>query len=325
MTFHDIRIPNYDEPGSAGGPGNSTSVITMDSGQERRIVRWSEFRHRYDVSWRVKSYSDLAEMKQFYLARGGLAHSFRYKDWLDYNTTALGKNWEGDSNPPTDTDQIIGTGDDSTTTFQLVKRYEDAEGSYVRPLTKIVEDSVVVAIDGTPTASGWTVNLTTGVITFSVAPAMGEVVTAGCEFDVEVRFGDGADEFFATVIDGFGSGQLPVLPLIEVLPGSVHNEDVNYGGAKPTETINTDTTIDMTALFWSYVMQNTNLILPAISSIPKGGPIFVVEVDATSTGTNKIKDSGGNDIAVPTAGTTTRLYHVLNASGASRWLAIEDA
>jgi uncharacterized protein (TIGR02217 family) len=42
--------------------------------------------------------------------------------------------------------------------------------------------------DGVEQLSGWSVNATTGLITFTTAPAVGIEIIAGFEFDVPVRF-----------------------------------------------------------------------------------------------------------------------------------------
>jgi uncharacterized protein (TIGR02217 family) len=325
VGFHDIRFPTSVDWGSSGGPGSSVGIITMDSGQERRIVRWEQFRHRYDVGWQVKKYVDLADLKEFYLARNGLEHSFRYKDWLDYNSTALGKNWDGDSSPPTDTDQQIGVGDGATTTFQLVKRYTDSGGSYVRTITKPVADTVVVSIDDVAQASGWTVNTSTGVVTFTVAPAIAEVVKAGFDFDVEVRFGDGVSEYFSASADDFGSGSVPNLPLIEVLGTTPVSEDMHYGGAK-TITYSANITLDMSSIWWTL---SPNLIelkafLPDIATVPSGGPIFVLRNTAgPSVFVRDFADT--TDVIVLATNRTALIYSGLNSSGVATWYVLDFA
>lgn len=321
MAFHDVRFPTRDEWGSSGGPGNSTAVFTMDSGQERRMPRWTAHRHLFDVAAQVKEYNLLAEVKAFYLARGGIQHSFRYKDWLDYNTTVLGHDWEGENSPATDEDQTIGVGDGTTTTFQLVKRYTDEEeaATYVRSLTKIVEGTVVISIDGTPTASGWSVNLLTGIVTFDVAPAEAEVIKAGCEFDVEVRFGDGVDEFFATTASNFGSGEIANLPLVEIMGGELVNEDVFRGGAKQL-TLAGNVTIDMSSVVWTLLptVVSPKATLPALSGLPKGGPLFVL-INIGGSASVDVRDSADVALDALVTGGIMELYHGVDAAGASKW------
>ncbi len=45
-----------------------------------------------------------------------------------------------------------------------------------------------VALDGVEQGSGWSVDTTTGVVTFTTPPANGVAVQAGYEFDVPARF-----------------------------------------------------------------------------------------------------------------------------------------
>lgn len=325
MGFHDVRFPTRDEWGGSGGPGNSTAVLTMDSGQERRVVRWSEFRHTFDVAWQVKQFDLLAEVKEFYLSRGGLANSFRYKDWIDYNTTSLGHDWEGDNSPPTDVDQQLGVGDGTTTTFQLVKRYEDDAGSYVRPLHKIVDGTTVIALDGSPTASGWSVNLTTGVVTFDTAPALGVVVTGGCEFDVEVRFGDAVDQVLAINADSFGSGSVPTLPLVEVMSGDAIDEDRHFGGCKlVTVAPATPYALDMTSLLWMFdsTAGNTNAILPDVADVPAGGPIFIVKNTGAVGFIVHVVDPSLASVCDLNDGESAQIFAGLDTAGNPAWFAM---
>jgi uncharacterized protein (TIGR02217 family) len=76
-----------------------------------------------------------------------------------------------------------------------------------------VAGSVSVALDGVAQASGWSVDTTTGQITFTTAPASGVIVTAGFEFDVPVRFD--TDQLDVTH-DLERLGSITSIPLIEV-------------------------------------------------------------------------------------------------------------
>jgi len=57
-----------------------------------------------------------------------------------------------------------------------------------RTVTKPVVGTVKVYLDGIAQISGWSVDTTTGLVTFVTAPALGIEVTADFEFDVPVRF-----------------------------------------------------------------------------------------------------------------------------------------
>jgi uncharacterized protein (TIGR02217 family) len=70
----------------------------------------------------------------FFEARNGRLHGFRFKDWADHKSCLP-------SAAPSPTDQTIGTGDDTTTAFQLVKRYSSGAQSWTRTITKPVAGS----------------------------------------------------------------------------------------------------------------------------------------------------------------------------------------
>src|SRR5690606_27702838 len=119
----------------------------------------------------------------FFRARRGRARGFRFRDWTDY--TAQG--------------QPIGTGDGETAVFQLAKRYESGGVAVIRPLRKPVAGTVAVYLDGAAQSSGFSVDDTTGEVTFGTAPAEGVAVTVDCEFDVPVRFD--SDSLSASIDD----------------------------------------------------------------------------------------------------------------------------
>ena len=73
--------------------------------------------------------------------------------------------------------------------------------------------TVLLARGGVATTSGWTIDSTTGIITFAAAPGAGVSVTAGFEFDVPVRFD--TDELPVT-LDIERLGSITSIPLVEV-------------------------------------------------------------------------------------------------------------
>ena len=62
---------------------------------------------------------------------------------------------------------------------------------------------------------GWSVNATTGVVTFSTAPAAGVQVTADFEFDVPVRFDT---DHMAVTIETFRLHRWQQIPIVELRP-----------------------------------------------------------------------------------------------------------
>ena len=70
-----------------------------------------------------------------------------------------------------------------------------------------------MAVDGTEVLEGWSVDVTTGEVTFVTAPDEGAEITAGFRFDTPVRFD--ADRLEIT-LESFGSGRMVAMPLIEI-------------------------------------------------------------------------------------------------------------
>ena len=139
-------------------------------------------------------------------ARNGRLFGFRWKDWGDYKSCLP-------SGTPSATDQVIGTGDGTTTAFQLVKAYSSGAQSWTRSITKPVSGTVNLALDGIEQAFSWSLDTTTGLVTFTTAPASGVAISAGFEFDVPVRFD--TDQLDVTHdIERLGS--ITSIPLIEV-------------------------------------------------------------------------------------------------------------
>jgi uncharacterized protein (TIGR02217 family) len=197
MAFHNIRFPLDIALGARGGPERATDIVTLASGREERNSRWAHSRRRYNAGYGVKSRADMQAVLAFFEERRGRFHSFLWRDGLDFS-----------SNGP----QPLGTGDGTTTAFQLCKTYGASFDPYVRPITKPVAESVRETVDGAPTAA-LAVEAATGIVTFEAPPADGAVLAAEFEFDVPVRFDiDRLDIELAT----FDAADAPAIPLVEV-------------------------------------------------------------------------------------------------------------
>jgi len=208
MSFHEIRFPGAISFGSAGGIERRTEVVSLVNGFEHRNSPWEQSRRRYDAGLGVRSLDDLAEVLAFFEARRGRLHGFRWKDWLDHKSCLP-------SGTPSAIDQTIGSGDGSATTFELSKTYAPGANAFQRSVTKPVDGTVLVAIDGAALSVGtdFTVDVVTGVVTLAVAPSAGAVVTSGFEFDVPARFDTDVIEVNAAA---FEAGAVPSIPVIEV-------------------------------------------------------------------------------------------------------------
>jgi len=195
--FHEVRFPDNIAYGATGGPEFATTVVVTGAGHEQRNVNWAEARGRWDVGSGLKNQQQLDEMIAFFRARKGKAYGFRFKDWTDYKATA----------------QLLGTGDGDQTQFQLVKRYPSGSVIEVRTVTKPVAGTVRIYKDGIEQLSGWSVNVTTGLITFTTAPAAGVEITADFELDVPVRFDT---DHMAVTIETYKLHRWQQIPIVEL-------------------------------------------------------------------------------------------------------------
>jgi uncharacterized protein (TIGR02217 family) len=83
----------------------------------------------------------------------------------------------------------------------------------VRIITKPVAGSVLVFLDGVEQLAGWSVDVTTGIVTFSTAPAAGVEVAASFEFDVPARFDT---DHMAVTIETFRLHRWEQIPIVEL-------------------------------------------------------------------------------------------------------------
>ena len=145
----------------------------------------------------LKNQQQLDELIAFFRGRKGRACGFRFKDWTDYKATG----------------QLLGTGNGAQTQFQLVKRYPSGSVIEVRTVAKPVAGTVRIYKDGVEQLSGWSVNITTGLVTFTTAPAAGVEITADFEFDVPVRFDT---DHMAVTIETYKLHRWQQIPVVEL-------------------------------------------------------------------------------------------------------------
>lgn len=210
MAFHEQRFPLRLSLTTSGGPGRQTDIVSLSNGCEARNRRWRFTRRRYDVGTAVRSVADLYAVLEFFEARGGQLHGFRFRDPVDCSSARPG-------DAVTVLDQWIGTGDGETATFQLVKSYGDGAAIERRPVVKPVAGSVRIALDGVEQMVGFTCDASTGIVTFAGGhvPAEGSEIRSGFDYDVPVRFDTDRIEID---LEAFRAGRIPSIPLIEVMP-----------------------------------------------------------------------------------------------------------
>ena len=120
-------------------------------------------------------YDEMRTLAGFFLEQQGTFRPFLFDDPTD-NTIA---------------GQVVGTGNGSTTAFQLVR----SMGDFAEPITA---PNVVTAIclNGVrQDPAGHTVDAESGVVTFATPPPNGQVVTGDFSYRFRVRFADDSAEF----------------------------------------------------------------------------------------------------------------------------------
>lgn len=208
MTFHDVRFPAAISLGATGGPERRTDVVVLGSGFEERNSRWADSRRSWNAGYGIKSLDELHAVIAFFEERRGRLYGFRWRDHADWKSCAPG-------GAPSNTDQVIGTGNGAELVFQLAKVYGSTFAPWTREIKKPLAGSISLAVDGVAKTEGtdFTVAAATGRVTFTVAPANGVLVTAGFAFDVPVRFDTDRLELS---LSGFRHGAIPNIPIVEI-------------------------------------------------------------------------------------------------------------
>ncbi len=209
-SFHDVLFPLGVSFGATGGPERRNEIVALTSGREKRNARFSQSRHYYDAGTGVRSLDDLHEVIDFFEARRGSLHAFRFRDPFDMKSCRPGA-------VPSALDQAIGVGDGATDRFALAKVYGAGDDAYHRLVMKPRLESLRVAVATVEqgSSSAFSFDAATGEIVFAAGhvPPAGAVVTAGYEFDVPVRFDA---ERLSINLKAFKAGQIPSIPLVEV-------------------------------------------------------------------------------------------------------------
>ena len=209
-AFHDVRFPLAISFGATGGPERSIEIVSMSSGREKRNLRQAHALRRYDAGTGLRAISEIEAILDFYEARKGPLHAFRFRDPFDWKSC-------GQASPITPRDQEIGVGNGTQAIFPLSKTYGSSTYAYQRPLTCVVAASLRVAVDGIEVLPNtYQLAMPGSFITFlpGSIPANGKIITAGFEFDVPVRFESAS---LTLSLANFRAGQVQAIPLKEVL------------------------------------------------------------------------------------------------------------
>ena len=326
MSFHNVTFPDAISYSSEFGPSFKTLISETVSGREERIPLLEAARHRIDVNLNAVDVSRVSEVKRFAMMRQGSAFGFRVRDRSDYNSTPEGRDATdmGGTDISRD-DQVIGTGDGTTTEFQLTKRYTDGVSpNVVRTITHPRASSVLIEVDGSlVTPSGnWSVSDTTGIVTFTTAPATGEVIKAGFEFDVPVRFDQSVEDFLAINISDYDSADLPTLSMIEIIGETPGISDFYPGGANEF-SFDSNTAISLAGgrvKTLTATATGLEIGLPAKGDLPMGADYFVINVPAASSDFDLTDTDTDTKIATLTADAVYIVSLGFDGSGNAAWI-----
>lgn len=158
----------------------------VNSGDSFSKLDWPFPLLRYELDFSNQGEAGFNYIRDLFDRSFGTFGGFRFRHRKDYSTN-------GYTLAPTALDQELlpAAVNPAPNRFQLVRWYGTVQlmgQSPLRLLRKIVSGSVVVAVDGVTQSGGYTVDHSTGIVEFTVAPSAGAVVTAGCYFDIPMRF-----------------------------------------------------------------------------------------------------------------------------------------
>ncbi len=224
-----VRLNENVERGALGGARFNTSILQLDSGFEKRNINWSVPISEFDVGFGLllkfqvdpaDVQIDVDELINFFYIVNGMGHSWRMKDWSDFEI--------GYENGSTISRQFLAFADGVQTDFQLLKRYSFGGNTFSRTgLTKIVDNIKVQLFDeGTEVDKGvagdeFVLDADRGLFKFNTAPlAMGgsgpggnHLIECRCEFDNHVRLN--TDDLKINM-EMFNAGSWPNIPVIEL-------------------------------------------------------------------------------------------------------------
>ncbi len=209
MAFNNVQLDVDVERGAQGGPGFKTTVLVLSSGFEKRNKDWERVRGRWDLSYGLDKKSNQEKVLAFFHVSEGRLNGFRFKDWTDFQ---IG------SDTPADAPQEIAVTNGTNAQYQVKRRYTiTGPITFDRSTTRLVAGTARVFLDAVEQVSGFTVDVDTGVVTFSVAPTVGQSLGIICEFDVPVRFDIDQLDLSAERDDVFSFPNVPVVELREAL------------------------------------------------------------------------------------------------------------
>ena len=153
--YDNMRFPEDIEYGFSGGPRFKTTRTQANSGFIQSIINYRQALREYEISDANQTDAQRKELLKFFYQVYGGGIGFRFKDWFDYEVTAL--------------DGVFGEdGPEGDETEQLYKSYSYSSNhpAYNRIIQKPVYNTVKIYKNGT--LQSWPVNYTNGKVTIPI-------------------------------------------------------------------------------------------------------------------------------------------------------------
>jgi uncharacterized protein (TIGR02217 family) len=154
-------------------PSFATRVQRAVSGRELRVLDMPNPRWTFTLTFTYLPVADLRTLMGFFLSRQGAYDTFLFDDPSDDSVAA----------------QQIGSGDGSTTAFQLGRTL----GGFYEPVT--APNQVTAVYFNGIAQGGYSVDPASGLLTVASPPAAGLAVTADFTYYFRCRFVDDVSEF----------------------------------------------------------------------------------------------------------------------------------
>jgi uncharacterized protein (TIGR02217 family) len=319
MSVHEILLPEGYAYDTLSGPGFGSYVEPQDSGRFYRVSRGNPAARSYTVHYKNRTQAEANEILRFFSLRRGVNHAFLFKDFRDCTTSQDG------FSAPDDEDVNLGTQAANTYNVQLKKKYSSGGIDYWWNIKKPVAGTVVLAYGGAPITSGWTLNETAGIVTFTSPVGTLEDLTFGCEFYVPVFFSmetaNGGLTFVGSDSLHWDVGDIV---LYETFTNVTQRQSSYSGGAKFIDMGGSGHTLVATDPEIIFVQADSpqDLTMPAPPSSPHdiaGSPIKLL-YNVGSVGTITVKDDLATTIGTLSAGSYGRGTEVfLTDDGGLAW------
>lgn len=205
MAFRDIRMPQRICEQFQGGPTFATSLWRARSGYAAANVDRPDPIFEYEAGTFLKDFTVRNQLMAFYLALRGMGYTFRFRDMMHYWTGCSVYGGIGDISPLAPASiEAFAEGDGTTEQFQLYVPYTFGNITTMRKITKPCKYGAGDTAGDNPGYTGprfwvnnvavssvnWSLDVSTGIVTFATAPADGHSIKWAGLFDVHARWQD---------------------------------------------------------------------------------------------------------------------------------------